>query len=260
VKQLVLIILLLVTFLITGCSATRHKPSSLPTQQTPPKSIVDRLQRSVVSVMKYSGVIGGTGVVIKVNKKKNTLTIITAAHVIRAISDPTEQYCFGRILLSTIPPIGSPLIWCSKTHTVVAINNRTDLAIIIAVVDPNLLSSSISPLSVEIGVPARKGDNPWIIANQSGLQYVTIRRRIALVPYLTSNQSFIYLLDGSIEPGASGGGVFDDRGKLIGIIRGYLHKSIFNLPLATGVIVIHTDDIKAIISTLRIQNASTPKP
>jgi len=130
-----------------------------------------------------------------------------------------------------------------------------DLAILTVVIDPAIFFLPYtSPLAAGIGPAVHPGVSVWLASNNAGIQNVVTTRRITQV-VLTKESRNCYMLDGSIDPGASGGGVFNNQGRVIGILIGYLNRPPFGIPLGTGALAAHTSDIQKFLKYIRSTNA-----
>lgn len=213
-KSLTSIALSLTLILLCACSC------STPLQvRTPPPVVISKtvpsLQQAYYSTMAVVGhknlkmYVKGTAVVLQREAKK-PMCLLSAAHVI-----PKGEFCvlIGEIKRPAMNP-GDPQNHDYKNLSIAcikAIDHRNDLVLLQSI---DLLKES-GP-SVQLGSPARIGQSTWSIGNPLGFHRETSHSEIQSIVYSRTKTPY-YHTGHAVYPGSSGGGLYDNRGKLIGI-------------------------------------------
>lgn len=170
-----------------------------PASASDKRKMIDNMVDSVVIVEKSSGV--------AIYSEKDLALVLTAYHVIRAkdkINKAPEVHIISDMMTYT-----------KKEYIVLDTlkDEPNDIALLV-IFTPNekISSSEISTNNLELG------DSIWIVANPN-LNYRTLKSGVISSKYgAVLNKNRTWEISGGVIFGSSGGGVFDENGKLVSIV------------------------------------------
>lgn len=150
----------------------------------------------------------GAGVIIEDDKNDGNAYIVTCYHVVR--NYPTEVYV---LLYDSFKPIKAQLIKYSSIY---------DIAVIKIEGSSVYSSSTSTPATIADSSMLLKGDGAVAIGNSLGSGISTTSGKISKTTDLVKIENTMYRVlrtDAAINGGNSGGGLFNMKGELIGIVN-----------------------------------------
>ena len=170
----------------------------------------------------YTGISSGSGVIIEENLDEGFVYIITNAHV---VADGTTTSGFQTV---TVPAEKFEVVYYNNirvTATLVAKSPSEDIAVLKAQLDPTDTYNVIKVADSSKVVP---GDSVMGIGSPQGLTYkntatygIVSNTKIAVSADNdgdgTSTDMYLLQIDAALNPGNSGGPLFNMKGELIGI-------------------------------------------
>jgi len=257
-KKILCFLLALSLILFIGCSSTNCKlqPISKPTPTTQLSHFTDHLISHTVSVIRINKGIAATAVILRLDLNHNFMDVLTNYHVMKSIvAEPQDSVCFGKAIGPTFPPRFTRIpLWCSEIFAPLIWNEEADLAIIRVKLSKKFVlkvrQNKYKLSSIVMGSKVLYGEKLWVVGNHQTFQDVIVERRVALIGLMIKpNQTrpvIQVMLDGSLLPGASGSGVYNQQGQLVGLVSGY-YAMLGPIPSPIGVLVVYIRDIQQII-------------
>lgn len=201
--------------------------------------VQDRIQ-SVVKVQVFTGQVDpitgrtiatfGSGVIIN-----SSGIILTARHIVENML--VTERSSGCVTLTD----GTNLV-----VTMFAVDPNADLALL--KVDPN----GTELTAVHLGVMPDVGDPVWLVGNPCHLEFLVSKGVVSKV-MLPSREGNTIISDVTLNPGNSGGPLFDRNGRIVGIAQGFVSPGHFSVGLSfiVGVDVIRRDFCKMYLELMK---------
>jgi S1-C subfamily serine protease len=204
-------LVLIFCILLAGCFTTASRKNFV-------NSRVENPYLASVSITDRKGDASGSGTIIW-NKKNNYLMVITAAHVIESMEERKKAIHITFTYSGAIKPM-----------RVLKINHEKDLALLVG----NSKEIADGPY-VEIATSRPDiGDDVWAIGSPLGLKYTTTKGNLS--NFEEEEERSVYRFTAPVFFGNSGGGLFNDKGELIGVVYGfqYLRLNVFSIMAVPG--------------------------
>lgn len=162
-------------------------------------------------------------------------------------------------LILTARHLADDLVASSSALGCVTLTDGTNLAVTKFAIDPNadLALLKVDPNGVQLtaahfGPMPEVGDLVWLIGNPCRLEFLMTKGVVSKVMEPT-NVGDTIISDVMLNPGNSGGPLFDRNGRLVGIAQGYVSPGYFSVGLSfiVGVDVIGRDFCKMYLELMK---------
>lgn len=233
--------------------------------------VVEKILPSVVEVTtiyNYKSIYGdyeekirGSGVI--VNKQSDSIEIITNEHVVEIIEEGTRKFDKN----GTIYILNSTQIVVKLTSgieyeaTKLCFNTANDLALLeVLKTDLGEEYDNVTLAEIPQTYSITEGERVVAIGNPLGTLGGTVTSGIISATEreqtVESNDMTLIQMDASVNPGNSGGGLFNEDGKLIGIVNAKISQTGvegigFAIPIAKAIEVFHNKNFLTNLICLR---------